>query len=97
MCPNAAYIVMGTGTDMSQCWVLPGTGVPLLHAPTSFAAESPTSAPKRWVTSAMAAVRSQSGPDSPSAQGSSIGADNCNVSSGLVAAVPSVRRNLTDD
>ena len=24
MCPNAAYIVMGTGTDRSQCWVLPG-------------------------------------------------------------------------
>ena len=47
---------MGCRTGRSQCWVLPGTGVPLLHASTSCAAVAPTSAPKRWVTSAMAAV-----------------------------------------
>ena len=42
MCPNAAYTVRGSGIGTSQCWVLPGTGVPppqALISPSSVAAD----------------------------------------------------------
>ena len=69
MCPNAAYTVSGSGIGTSQCWVLPGTGVPPLQALISPSSIAPTSAPNRWVTSAIAAARSHSGPDSPARAG----------------------------